>query len=546
MKKQTFIEPAFLKDTFLNHYFFADVLFSQYCTEEELKTIYDKYAEVFCIQSQEWLDEIWAIVSLDLFRLADNMSDFNRLVRLAKLYPENISAMESYVLSQKAAAIQAKANILNTQEDASFDTILHLLRQKANNGNVDCTVLVAFLEHNGILVDQNTEQAEKRMETAAKWNSFFGTIMGCHYSKSKEFYIQKFRALLNAPFVQPIWEYLKTPLCISDDIKPDRISLALEHAFCQGAFGIETVNYDAIKLMDSCVLSTNAKTKLIKTAKANTAFPCEIPLEVTRNTKLVFDASVFGTPAFEARKAECDQICSNLSMIDLRDTSIYKPLLLVCEDEFVLDYYREAIKGCFSNSPTSLIHLQERGRFNLSHSKDNIFIAAMEKYGKRNIALLLDHCEILNPECSAELADYLKATHRKHYKSGCTPMVEIDLGGVLPILFASTMPDPAIVECCDVVLAAQLTQSEFRQVLERSLENKREIFKLSSISMDPNVSDFLFDYSSATVTGLLNKAIGELKRTSKNIHITVATLQGIIDKFYANKNKNGFWRGSTL
>lgn len=64
--------------------------------------------------------------------------------------------------------------------------------------------------------------------------------------------------------------------------------------------------------------------------------------------------------------------------------------------------------------------------------------------------------------------------------------------------------------------------------------------------MEPTVADFLFEYSSATVTNLLNKAIGQLRRTTKDVHITVAVLQGIIDKFYSSKSKNGFWRDAAL
>ena len=170
----------------------------------------------------------------------------------------------------------------------------------------------------------------------------------------------------------------------------------------------------------------------------------------------------------------------------------------------------------------------------------------MEKYGERNIVMLLDHCETLTPEGGAELARFLKATNRKHYKSGGAQPVEIDLSGILPILFASAIPNGNIAEYCDVIMAKELTRSEFCEVLEKSLQKKCEDFKLSSLSVEPAVAEFLFEYSSATVTNLLNKAIGQLRRTTKDVHITVAVLQGIIDKFYSSKSKNGFWRDAAL
>ena len=132
MKTQTVTEPACLRGSFLTNYLFADVLFSQFCSVDELRNIYDKYAEIFCIYSKEWLNEIWKIVSSDLFSLADNASDFNRLVRLAKQYPEKITEMESFVLSQKASAIQIKSDILLTNDDSSFDAIIRILERKAS------------------------------------------------------------------------------------------------------------------------------------------------------------------------------------------------------------------------------------------------------------------------------------------------------------------------------------------------------------------------------------------------------------------------------
>lgn len=545
MKTQTVTEPAYLRGAFLTNYLFADVLFSQYCTQDELRDIYDKYAKAFCICNREWLNDIWNVVSSDLFNLADNTSDFNRLVRLAKQYPHKISPLESYVLSQKATAIQIKSDILLTNDDASFDTILRILERKANSGDTDCIALFGFLEYHGILVNQNTTQAETRFETAATWSHLFAILMGCHYASDKNPYYQKLCALLNVPSNESIWEYLKTALDISADIKADKIALALEYAFCQGSFQACKVNHDVMKLVHSSVLNENAKSRLIKAAKGKDFFSSEIPLNVTKNSEIFLDLSGFSTST-TVRQAETDQICANLGMIDLRDTSVYKPLLIVCEDELVLDYYRESIKSAFSGAPLAHIYLHEGDKCNLSHSHDNIFIASMEKHGERNVVMLLDHCETLNPEGSAELARFLKAANRKHYKSGGTPPVEIDLSGVLPILFASTIPDANIAECCDIVIATELTKSEFREVLDKSLKKKCEVFKLTSLSMEPTVADFLFEYSSATVTNLLNKAIGQLRGTTKDVHITVAVLQGIIDKFYSSKSKNGFWRDAAL
>ena len=101
-----------------------------------------------------------------------------------------------------------------------------------------------------------------------------------------------------------------------------------------------------------------------------------------KDSDIVFDPSKF--PASSAsRQTEIEQICSNLTMLDLRDTSVYKPLLFVCEDELVLDYYRESIKNALSSSAVAHIFLHEGDKCNLSHSNDNIFISSMDKHEKK-------------------------------------------------------------------------------------------------------------------------------------------------------------------
>lgn len=543
MLMQPIRDPDYLKEAFLNNYFFAEVLFSQYCAVKEMKYIYDKYAEVFCIHNEEWLNTVWDVISSDLFFYANNACDFNRLVRLSKQYPDKISSLELHMLSCKAPAIQIKADVLSGNDDPSFEGILRVLERKAKGGDTDCISLLGFLEHYGILINENSAMAEKRLEAAASWNHFFAVLLGSRYSK--EMYHQKLRAILNSSVNTEVWEYLSTAMDIPTNTKPDKIALVLEAALCQGTLQRCKINDDIMNLMHSTVISESSKCSLIKAIREKVRIPSEIPLTVTKKSSIVLDFEKLDFPSVDC-KQEVEQIRSNLSMIDLHDTSVYKPLLFVCEDEHVLNYYRDLIMDAFSSSPVSYVPLQKGETCNLSDSGENIFVTSMEKHGERNVVMIMDHCEKLDTKSSNELAKYLKADNRKHYKAGSMPSVELDLSGVLPVLFATTIPDHSIVLCCDMVVAEEPTQEEFKEILKKSLEKKKKIFKLNSLSAEPAVFEFLFDYSFDAVTDLLNKTIGCLRQTSKDVHITTEALQDIIGKFYSVKDKNGFWRDTTV
>ena len=545
MKKTFIFEPSYLTEAFLSNYFLADVLFSQFCSQEELNCIYNKYADIFCIKNKIWLNEIWDVISSDLFSLADNTSDFNRLVRLAKQFPDKMSSIENYLLSHKAIAIQIKSDILLDNDDMSFDSIIGILEQRANGGNTDCISLLGFLEQNGIFINQNTDHAEKLIAASASWNHLFGILMGLHYSKLKDHYSQKICTLLRKPSNESTLEYLYECLDISSESKTDKIALALEYAFSQGTLQENKINDNVIKLIHSSVINESAKAKLIKSINNKDSYFSDIPLGIVKNSELIFNENYLSNFENE-RKTEVEQITSNLSMINLRGKSVYKPLLFVCEDEMLLDYYRDAIKQCFAGSPISHIRLHEGDNCNLSNSVDNIFISSMDKYGEKNAVVLLDHCEVLNEEGSFALSKLLNGVNRKHYKLSSTPSIEIDMSGVLPILFASGIPDACITEYCDILFAKELTKDEFKSELIKSLENKRDMFRLSTITLESKVTDFLFDYSSSTVSTLINKAICQLKKSSSDILITVPILQAIIDKFYSSKSKTNFWRDSRV
>lgn len=536
--------PTPLLNAFLSSYLLADALFSRFCYPEEMRAIFDRYAETFCVHSKQWLNQIWEVISSDLFSLADNDCDYNRLVRLSKQFPDRLNVTEYYVLSLKAVAIRTKTEILQGDDDAPFETVIRILERRANGNDTDCMALYGFLQYHGLLIEQNTAQAQTKLNNATLWNNLFAALTGCRSLLPTSFYQSKLCALLSGSSNQSTREYLAEQLEIPKDTEPDKIALALEQTFCKGTFQPRRVNPELMKLMRSAVLSESGKYELILWAASKENITAGVPLEIQRDTEIIPDLDDLAD-SFAGRSAEGDRISANLAMIDLRGTSVYKPLLIVCEDEMVLEYYTHAIRRCCADMPALMLDMQDRDKCNLSHNKENAFIAAMERFGEKNVMLLLMHCDSLDAEQSRQLAWFLKASNRKHFRIPCAVNVEVDLSGALPVLFSSHVPAECIAECCDVIIGTELSKEEFCRTLENTLEKKREQFKLSALSLAPDVSDFLFEYSSATISNLLNKAIGQQRRFCSEVHLTVKALQEVIERYYTSKSKNGFWRNAT-
>ncbi len=534
------IEPAYLRGSFLNHYFLFDVLFSPFCCSKDTKKVYEEYARVFGIQNQDWLDTIREILSSDLFVQANTQADYHRLCRLAALYPERISSDQRFVLAQKNRAILIKHELLSSQEDAPFETVLHTVERRAEGGDTECLALLSFLEYHQLFPDMRSDGAEHHMRTAASWNHLFAILMGLSYTEEPTFYYKKLCALFGGPNSQGVIAYLKKPLQLGKEPEPDSIAMALDVAFCLDNLSFDQIHPEVMKLLHSTVLPDQTKAKLIQSIRHKEAVSFEVPLYVTEATEMTPLLSLF-TPEGTARDKEFRQIHLNLSMVDLRSTPAYRPLLIISEDAMALDFYRNRLQSCLASSPMVRLSSPEGDQWELSPSPDHIFAAALDKTHDRNTVLVLEHCEQLKPETARRLAKLLHAPCRAHTPIG-THRAEVDFSGILPLLFASTLPDPGLVCRCDVLSVAPLSREEFREVLEELLAQKKKELNLDSLSMEPNVPDFLFDFSAETVMSLLQKAVIHERNVHRKILLTVPLLQSMIELYDFTRQKTGFWR----
>ncbi len=545
MKHRIHLEPAYLREAFLSEFFLADVLFTRFCTPEEMRAVFDRYAEVFRIRDADWLEEIWRTVSSDLFALADNAADFNRLLRLGKHYPDRLTATEHFILSQKAPAIRIRSEILRPcGEDTGFRTALSHLDRRASGGDVHSLSLLAFLQYNGFLLRKNRVFAAEKIKRAASWNHLFAVLMGLDLPGIAPIYRAKLCALFRNASDESTLGYLSDEYGIPEEAAPDKLALALEYAFARGTCKRDCLSPDLLKVMSSTVLDESTKCRLLRESDDSNRLTAELPLGIDRVTVLAPHTEVFGSDARE-RAEEFDRIRRNLSMLDLRGCSCYKPLLLVCENDLVLDFYRQALTRCFAGAPLSRIDLSEGEPDLRYHAGDNRLISAMNKLRDRNSVLLLEHPEALSPEMAGELAKYLAPAGRRACKIRQHPTVELDLSGMLPILLATALPKREITAACDVVHAEALSRSEFQSVLKDLLDRQRVTFGVDSLSAEDEVAELLFDYAPATVPGLVNTAIATLREDSPHIRLTVATLKPILDARLAG-GPTGFWRRNAV
>lgn len=542
MNKRNSPAPAFLREAFLSTYLFADVFLSRFLQPEGARIIYDRHAEIFCIEEPIWLNKMWDIISSPLFAKAGTSSEFNALVRLSKMYPDKFSSGALYILSLKSVAMQVKEEILTTGQNLTLNATKSIIEAKSRGGDTDCMALMSFLEYHGFFFNQDHKQAMKHMHDCACWNHLFGALMGAKFEKDPLPYHEILCAILADPSKVETLEYLRPVLNISPNTRPGKIASELETAFHRGAFQSCKLYPDMLKMMASCVLNENSKCKIIKHSKSKDAAPLEIPLDIDKATELTMDMSGFHILS-EARADEYERISSNLAISDIRASSTYRPLLIVCQDKATFDLYHAAISMCFGNSPFSVLNFAAIGKPSFAQHKENTLITVMEKLRDRNSVLLLEHCEDLSEEDSVAMSKYLSGTYRNNFKLGSAPSVTLDLSGMLPILLTSTMPSKEIVAACDVVIASELYPDEFEKVIDKLLSQKIDLFGLSSLKISDDALHSLSEYAIETASMLLDKVIGKIRVKGKNVMITASELQAVTDMYRSKKHNFSFWGG---
>ncbi len=541
--KKKLSPPSYLTDCFLSSYFFADILLNRHLEHDVMRDIYNKYAAIFHIHDTEKTDEYWTILMDDLFALADSPRSFHRLARLAKQYPDSLTNTEHYLLTHKGTAMARYEQLFPEDRDKTADTVLDIIEKKADGGHIECIALYGFLEYYGICLDTDSEAALRRIDKAASWNDLFAVLMSDAFGFEREKQHARLLALLDGAVGRESLHYLSKELGIKPSTVSDSIASALARAFCYEAITADRLNPDIDRLIDSTILSEDAKCRLLRSIHSPESIPVGIPLDITGQTAPTPELDRFKSP-YEHRKSEYELLFGNLSMLDLRRTDLYKPLLILCRNDFVYDRYRTLLMKGFGNHPTASISFADGETPDLSSTKDNCLLAAMDRLRDRNSILILECCEELSPECAADLARFLPAKNRSKLRLASIPPAEVDMSGMLPILLSKKLPPLSVAQHCDIVTAAEPTPEEFRSLLAEKLSEISKLFGFDTIEIENDAAQFLFDYSSRDAMLLVNKTVAMHRGGKSKLKLTRTDLEHILSIHFTPTGNNGFWRNT--
>lgn len=497
----TYITPNFL--TYAN---ILDVLLGDYLEEGEYRTHYLRMARLFGIRDKELLDSYLTIIESDLVSGANCESKYNLLSRAIEFTPNKFTKEFKTVVNYRKPAIQIKTKIAKGGDADSKSGIIRGISYLTNSGEVGCIVLLAYMKLYGLFVSKDVQGAIKGLREAAAWNDPLALILGIKHDKNKSLYPPILKAICYTASQEEAYKHLEKHLGLPEDVKADPVAVALDKRFYSDLSSKDTISYPILQVINSSVLTESSKVYLVETAEKTPNFSA-LPLNITRNSPIAIPKKLTLAKRLGDREQETAAILSNFALYHRSRSleAVYKPLLLICPDEYLLNSFKQTIIKSFHQNSIIRVDLTCAPPSDFSPLNDNPIVTEMNRENNACVAILIDGCSDIGEAAQANLARFLRASARRelhHHHS-----LRLDYSGILPILTSSTTVSPELLRECDVVKLAPAKEADKSELIRGILDDKKQAFSLESISIEEDAIKSLCRHPLATVCSVIDRVV---------------------------------------
>lgn len=520
--------PTYIIHEFLNCFNNFDTLIGKYLTVDEYKSHLSRIARFFGIRDKELLDTYFNIFKGDVVRGADCESNFNMLCRAIEFFPDKFSEDVRTVVNHRKGAIDIKKKIAAAGDPDSLEGIIGGIGHLATAGDVGCMALLAYMKLYSIFVKKEVSEAIKLVRNAALWNNTFALILGIKYdNKHKANYYPTLKAAFYAASQEEAYKHLEKYHEISENVGISPVAIALEKRFYNNLSYKDRISQPIIDVINSVVLTEASKVHLIKTSNETPDFS-SIPLGITSNSPLTLPKKLqIKRPVGEDQ--EITAILSNFALHNHKRSigAEYKPLLIICSDEYTLDTYKQAIVKAIHPDNLVRVDLKCAPVQSFSAVIDNPIVSEMNGAANASVVAIIEGCASLNEASQADLARFLRTSAKgelhHHYN------LRFDYSNIVPILMSTGNVCPQLLSECDVVKLSPTKECDKPEIINGLLFDKKQAFSLESITIEDAAIKCLSRLPIATISSVIDRVVS-LKAQDGRAFITNADVEPLIPK----------------
>ena len=456
-------------EPFLSQYYFITGICADFVGAEERRSIYNRLASVFCLPECGELEEYFRLSESREFIAVTDKASYERLCRTIDFATNSgqdieLTEQDRTVLSCKSVAVNIRKDIFDNLSKLTRESLVTILLDKANMGNVDAMAALSFMEYNGICMHTDAKNAVKRLRLCARWNNLFANLLGIACDEENtENYFNNLYTVMNTEDRRRRFLEICNYHGYTAIVREKAEAKILEKAFGVGIVKRNVFERAVEKIVYSPVLTVEDKEALFLSGNKDVSLLlADIPADMIRGERSGIEIDrECGKNLVLVRENEQRRILQSLAIATGCPEKVYKPLLVVASDAYICDMYEELVKTCVKGTAFVDVDASTVSEADLLPNKDNVFLRGLTQTKTTNTVFVIHNLEALEEREGERLIRFLDTGVRKRFRLS-VPSVTVDLSGIMFVMLANetTKVVREVSDVCDTVWTEHISGEE--------------------------------------------------------------------------------------
>lgn len=527
----------FFSEMMLRSYFTAEATVGRFYGDK--RALFGAFARVFLLTEEE-TEHFYALSQAEDVAGIRSVREYHRYCRMKEYLAMNrrddpTDPETEEVVDLKGAAFTTALTgelIHETREVRSV--ACETMTRAADGGLVLGLYVLGLMQMEGFVFEKDENQGLVKLRKAADWDSAEGLFTALYYDPARrDRYLVRLRERLLRLGHLDLFARVEAVYGPCDTTK-HREFLLLEKAFDQRILKRELYVKSYARLIYSEILSMKDKEALVLSSNPELfAAVSTLPLKLDR-TAPAADTSQLKAMRPSHPKAVQKIVCC-LENLDFRTVMTYRPICLVSDSKFMLDFYAQAIADCLKQSHVEFIEVNDLTEHDFEPTMSNIFVRSCDE-DVFNAYFLFFRDEI-EYRVYDTAKTFLQSVNRSKLRLN-NPSVVLDLSMILPVCFCDSAYAKMLQPFCDIVRLSDFTKVEKRELVECVLKSKAAAYGVKEISAVKEVGDKIAEYSVDNIEKILDLAVREHRADS--LVLTQELMQPYFKGASGRRNAYGF------
>ena len=477
------------------------------------RALFFTYADIFLVP-QDRAEYLFALSRKGEVTEIKSLNDFYRYQRLKQyssvsgLAYETDAETDDVITLKGAAFTMATAARIPCNENAgrARSEVCQSLTESAESGYVLGLYTLGILESEGIVFSKVASNGLKKLKKAADWNSTEGLLAALYYDPdNREKYLECLRDGFARVGCPELFETVRKKYGPYIGGKHSEY-LLLEKVFGMDLEKRDRYNKSVARIVKSAILPDREKEKiLLSQNRESFAEVSALPLKLGKNAAELKESEF--AQIRPDHPEESGRIVCELKNADLRTMKSSRPLCIVSDSRFMLDYYAAPLSRCFENAHVERIDVAALADYDSEPTYNNVFVRSCDE-DAFNLYLLV-FCGEISGKAFETAKNFLQTDKRKQYRL-VRPGVTLDLSSIYPVCLCDRENAKKLSACCETVRVAEVTSKEKQIFVEKAVQNKGIAYGVRELTMRKGLAEKLCrEHSLDQIDSAIDAAVRE-------------------------------------